>query len=356
MKALTAGQCLERLSLIFPDGIVEDRGRVVGRLPAAAVFVALFCGAIEEHRPLRPSMVLWMSDAVVEHVDGLVDEERDAAHDAWYRAALRGRKALNELVASWDVDNASWYADNSRETLRDEVFREFRRVGAIIRDPRLATTSPSPAWTLRGTFAALFSPNLQGPDLADAVSRWQDEHLGKTGLLRRRLNAERDAAGAGVLVRLPNGTTRNLAAGDSSIITKAVIEQMAPLLLGAPAVITLSESSNKVDVLDAALLDDVGITIRVSDLLPDVVLFDAEDGSFWFVEVVATAGEIHEERRGELLAWAAGYGIGEDRCRFVTAFLSRSGSPFGRRMRAVAWGTLVWCADAPQHVIDLRSI
>lgn len=39
--------------------------------------------------------------------------------------------------------------------------------------------------------------------------------------------------------------------------------------------------------------------------LPDVLLLDAADGRFWFVEVVVSGGEINERRRAELEAWAA---------------------------------------------------
>jgi hypothetical protein len=90
--------------------------------------------------------------------------------------------------------------------------------------------------------------------------------------------------------------------GPSSIITKAVIEVFAPRFLANPAVVWISESSRKVVDKDDALLRLLGIQISPEKLLPDVILADtAGPLIFVFVEVVATEGPVHEERRRNLL-------------------------------------------------------
>ena len=51
---------------------------------------------------------------------------------------------------------------------------------------------------------------------------------------------------------------------------------------------------------------EVGISINVSSVLPDVLMFDAgaRPPTFWIVEAVASDGEINEVRKAKLLEWA----------------------------------------------------
>jgi hypothetical protein len=64
-------------------------------------------------------------------------------------------------------------------------------------------------------------------------------------------------------------------------------------------------SRDPVATEDARELEQVGLSLDPSVALPDVLLLDAADGRFWFVEVVVSGGEINERRRAELEAWAA---------------------------------------------------
>lgn len=98
------------------------------------------------------------------------------------------------------------------------------------------------------------------------------------------------AAGAqGVLVTFPNGETRRLAAGPSSVITKAIAG-----LLERPAVVWLSESGNKVVARDDKLASQIGLDIRPDKDLPDIILADlgAPELLLVFVKVVATDGPV----------------------------------------------------------------
>lgn len=356
MKLLSRDQCGERLARVFPGHLVDDVPAAAGPLAAAAVYVSIYCGALEGHNPIRPSTVLWMCERVAKRALASDPDQFQIDRQRWYRATRTGRRALLRLLAEWGIEHQAWYADNSREPLRDETFREWLRLGAMAHDPTLPTTSPKPAWTLRGDFAALFSPSLDGPDLEDAIESWQREHLGVVGRARIRLASEREAAVHSVEVRLPDGAIRALAPGDSSLILKGIIEVLAPRLLGSPGVVAISQSKRKVDVLDDALLRDLRLTVRVAELLPDAVLFDAQGGHFWFVEAVATDGEIHEERRRELIRWAAEHGIQAAQCRFVSGFLSRTHEAFRRRVSRLAWDTYAWFLDEPDKLIKFEQL
>jgi hypothetical protein len=356
MKLLARERCAERLRAIFPADVVEDHRTVSGPLAATAVYVCVYLGAFDGFNPIRPSMVLWMCDEVAEHARRASPESHDEDRELWYRAALRGHKALAAVLDEWGIDHRPWYADNSREPLRDEVFREWLRLGAMVHDPSLSTTSPRPAWTLCGDFAALFKPQLMGEDLAESIGIWQDENLGTVGRARIMLAGERAAAAHAVEVCLPNGAVRPLAPGDSSLILKGIVERLAPRLFGKPSVVAISQSKKKIDVLDNELLRVLGLTIHTAELLPDALLFDGEEGRFWFVEAVATDGEIHEARKTELLRWAGEHGIHPDQCGFVTGFLSRTHEAFRRRVARIAWGTHAWFLDEPDRIIRLEDL
>ncbi len=53
------------------------------------------------------------------------------------------------------------------------------------------------------------------------------------------------AEAVGILVSLPNGETRMMSAGSSTVISKAVIENFAARFLKSPGVVFLNESGNK---------------------------------------------------------------------------------------------------------------
>lgn len=337
--------CQARLRLVFPPG----ETRLVSPQATAAVFVSLYVATGNNLRPIRPSTVLWMSDAAAERT-GPVDR------DGWYAAAMRSKRAVIELHERWGVDYQPWYADNSREPLRDETFRGWLRYGAIERDDSGPTTAGGPQWRLAHAFADLFDPDLEGPALATAVMEWQGEHLGTTGRTRIAM-ARRLAQTTGqVPVRLPDGSVRLLAAGPSSLILQGVVEELAPRLLGQPALLVLSESRKHVAVVDAELLAELGITLDAQRLLPDAMMFDLATQEVWFVEAVATDGPVNEARKTQLTEWAEGQGIAATSCRFVTAFTSRTSAPFRRVVAELAWGTEVWFLDEPAQLVRLEDL
>jgi hypothetical protein len=52
-------------------------------------------------------------------------------------------------------------------------------------------------------------------------------------------------------------------------------------------------------------LEQLGLAVNPSTLLPDLLLLDAAGpGTFWFVEVVATDGPVDEARKAAVGTWA----------------------------------------------------
>lgn len=333
-----------RLKIIFPEG-TYNRNYVTRELAASTVFAALYVGAIDGmDRFFAPKHVYRMSEEQAK-------DTSQAARDAF---------ADNVMKPGFRPPGLQWYADTTREPIRDESLREgFIALGAAVERTDLPTTSSKPRYALQLSFAALFDRNLQGSAFMAAVEEWQKANLNRGALARIAL-VRRGAGGnaAKILVNFPNGESRHLQPGPSSEITKAVIEVFAPQFLREPAVLFVSESGNKVVSRDEDLAQRIGLDIKVDKNLPDIILVDLgpEHPLLVFVEAVASDGPINERRKNALSELAAGAGFPVEHAAFITAYLDRSGSPFKKTVDTLAWGSYAWFVSEPDGLLELSMM
>ena len=333
----------ERLPLIFPEG-TPNRVYCVRELAASAVFVMLYIGAVEgTERYLGPV-----------HVYRMTEEQAALPEEA---ARLRYASAI--LKKKYDVHGTRWYADNTREPIRDETLREgLVAIGAVVARTDLPTTSGKPRYALKPDFAALFDPDLDSQALEYAIGRFQQTHLSKGALARVSIVRAGAAAGAsGVLVTFPNKETRQLAPGPSSVITQAVIEVFAPKFLEDPVVLWLSESGNKVVARDDKLAAAIGLKIEADKNLPDIILADLgpTEPLIVFVEVVATDGAVTERRQGALYTLTDEAGFSRDQVAFLTAYQDRESAGFRKTVSGLAWGSFAWFVSESKNIVVLRE-
>lgn len=331
----------ERLPQIFPEG-VPNRNYCIRQLSASTVFAMLYIGAIAGHdRYLGPIHVYRMS--------GIQAARSDEASRLAY--------ANDVLKRAYTIPDDRWYADNTREPIRDETLREgLVNIGAAIARDDLPTTSSKPRYALIPEFSALFDPALTGDALAQAIARFQEKHLSRSALVRvALLHAGTVASKSGVMVSFPNGETRRLAPGPSSVITKAVVEEFATRFLQKPAILWLSESGNKVVTRDDGIAQSIGLKIEPDKGLPDLILADLgpDDPLIVFVEVVATDGPISKRRQESLHALTDAAGFDRSQIAFVTAYQDRNSPGFRKTIPELAWNSFAWFATEPQNVIQL---
>lgn len=339
----------DRLQVIFPDGI-PDRAFLVRDATARTVFTALYVGAVQgAGRWIAPRHVVRMSDAQAEQSD-------QGARDSYYEAMNRP-KAPSPL--------SRWYADNTREPLRDEVIRQgLVPVNAMIERAGLPTTSPLGRYALQNAFAALFDPALGDAGLLAAAETWRTINLSPAALARAALvRASASTAAANVVVQFPNGPSIVLPPGPSPQIVKAVIEVFAPKFLGDPRVAWVSDSANKRPFRDAPLERALQISLDAAELLPDVVLVDlappGREGRVLivFVEAVASDGPVTQQRQRallDLLAASPRAYPAED-AAFVTAYLDRAADPARRTIPTLAWRSFAWFVSEPDSLLQLHD-
>ncbi len=348
--------------MIFPRSTFDPAASSV--LAASAVATFVYLGAVHsserstaENRWTRPSAVMWLNDDVLAH-------DTPANRDAWYAAASgpKAREAVETLQRDWGVSTQRRYADNTRETLRDETLPLWHTYGAAVRRADLPTTSPLPRWAVTRAFAGLFAPDVTGDELQRRMAYWRDHHASQAGRVRALAaqTTARAAAATDVEVRLPTGQRRSLEPGLASQILKGVVEQWAARKLRTPLVLTISEPGDKVYLADDRLLREIGVRLDVSNLLPDALIADAPSDSdavhYWMIEAVATDGPVDERRKARLIEWAGQQGIEAEDCRFLTAFASRNAGPARRRLKDLASGTAAWFLDEPDSELRWAPI
>jgi hypothetical protein len=333
---------LERLPFIFPEG-TENRRYLIREMAAKIIFVMFYTGAVEGHdRWIRPDQVTKMTDAQAKLTD--ISERLK-----WYNDSLSPGRLK-------DIPNR-WYAVNTREPIRDESLRMgLVQIGAVIERDGLPTTSSKPRYALKHEFAELFSESFSGSSLETAIENWQKEFLSASALARVKLQKRGLLAAKSddlVLVTLPNGETRRMAPGPSSILCKSVMEVFAKKFLRKPALIFLSESGNKVVAQDNELAASLGLNIEADKNLPDIIMADIgpSQAILLFIEVVATDGPVSKIRKESLLEMALNAGFERKRILFLTAFQDRGAGIFRRLSSDLAWGSLVWFDTEPDHIV-----
>ena len=332
----------ERLQAVFPEG-TPNRNNCVRETAASVIFTGLYIGAVEgSDRYLGPVHVYRMTDEQAAKTD---DSER-----LGYVMAIRKRVK---------VAGTRWYADGSREPIRDESLRDgLVSIGAVVRRQDLATTAGLPIYSLKAEFAALFDPMLTGDALTRAIASFQATHLSKSALSRIAIiRAGAASSSAGVRITFPNGETRQLAPGASSRISRAVIEEFTTRFLQQPAVLWLSESGNKVVVRDESIAAAIGLKIDASKDLPDLILADLgpKDPLIVFVEVVATDGAITARRQEAIYAITDAAGFQRSQVTVLSAYQDRQTAGFKKTVAQLAWDTFAWFVSEPDHIVVLRS-
>lgn len=333
-----------RLELVFPPEF-PDRGILVGIMCARVVFAAIYGGFVSgEKRFFRPSTITNFSD---EQAAMTSDAERA---DWAIRAVKQGFKPIGNI----------WYANNSREPVRDDLIRNrLIPLGIVSKLAGYAPTHPAPIYSISPQFVALFHPDLVGDALEGAVADWRQRNLNAHTLKRMALLASGVKAKEGdVTVQLPTtGKTLRLTAGEASIITKDVCEVLAPSMAAEPVVIHVSISDQKTFPELAGAASAVGLEFDPSLELPDVVFVDVSRDPMpvVFVEVVHSDGPITELRAQALRELAESAGINAEHLRFVTAFEDRNSDALRKRFSELAIGSNVWCRSEPDMLIALGA-
>lgn len=145
-----------------------------------------------------------------------------------------------------------------------------------------------------------------------------------------------------------------LSPGAHNQLERAIVETLAPALLTNPSVVYLGDTAPRAGYQDRPLLRRLNLPIDVTESLPDVVVYSAEDNKLLVVEAVVSSGPIDTVRLAQLRAFCQGpdrLGVQVD---LLTAFPSRK--DLRRFVEEIAWGTGVWIAEEPWSLIHFVTL
>lgn len=334
----------KRLQSIFPAEF-PDRAMLTGVLAARVVYVFLYGGFVQgAERYLRPS-----------HIYLFTAEQAGKTS-----AAERENWGAQSPRSGFRPPGIRWYADNSRESIRDDLMRnKLFRYGIAHKLSGVPVTSSKPVWSLDEAFAALFDQVLHGRELADAIAAWRDSSLDNETLQRMALRAAGIERQTGdVFVELPDGTRTRMSAGPSSLITKGLIEGFAAKHLAQPAVLWISASDKKAVPHFVELAARVGLHFDLNAALPDVILADLRKPIRYFLcEVVATDGPMTEGRRADLVALIRSTSsIAESSLVFLTAYEDRGSPALKKNFSQFSIGSYIWFRTEPDLLVHLSKL
>ena len=112
----------------------------------------------------------------------------------------------------------------------------------------------------------------------------------------------------------------------------------------------VGDTRRKWAYLDAALLQDLGLSVQDHGKIPDVVVHFSEKNWLVLIEAVTSHGLVNPKRLTELRAL---FSDSNASLVFVTAFPNRHA--LLKHLNEIAWETEVWVADSPDHMIHFNG-
>jgi len=339
---LTIPEIQSRLAEIFPEAF-PDRGLLVGVMSARVIFVFLYGGFIEgQDRYLRPSHIYLFTEDQAQKIS---DNDRVV----WLTVCNK---------PGYRTPGERWYADTSREPIRDDLMRnQLLRLGIMRKRPGYPTTASTPINFLSADFAALFDPSLSNDQFSAVAGAWRVHHLNQATQQRMALKAQGLQAKTGdLLIDMPDGTRIRITAGPSSEIAKGLIEEFSKRHLESPVVLWLSASDKKAYPQFVEISESVGLKFDVGAELPDLILADMKEPiRFLFCEIVATDGAVTDARKQALLGIVRESSVPVKSVEFLTAFEDRESSAFRKNFSQLAVDSLVWFRTEPDLLVILST-
>lgn len=111
----------------------------------------------------------------------------------------------------------------------------------------------------------------------------------------------------------------------------------------------LRESDARLSSINGDKLKELGFDMAQDDKMPAVVLYRRDKDWLYLIESITTGGVIDEARLEELEALTKNV---DKQKVFVTAF--PNSQSFKDNMDRLAWDTVAWIADTPEHMIHFE--
>jgi len=238
------------------------------------------------------------------------------------------------------------YAENTRESLRKYSVKYLVNHGVMIRnhdDPGRATNSSRTNYILTPEFREILKSEEK--EQRKLIEAWLKKH-GKNG---NKKNWRKDKS---LLISF-NGHKYKVHPSLHNYLEKAAIEVFIPSLSKSAEIIYFSDTDDKSLHVDEKLEDFLGSKFDVHKKLPDVVAVSYVNKEIYFIEAVASAGEINQLRKVEIEKLFTN--VEKDYCwRFVSVFQNRK--DFRKFSDSIAINSEAWILEDKEHIISVTPL
>ncbi|MHB8647560.1 MAG: BsuBI/PstI family type II restriction endonuclease [Thermomicrobiales bacterium] len=262
--------------------------------------------------------------------------------DLPWRAATDPPCRISTLLAFAARHYGATMPPHARETVRRRCVRPFLAAGLVVANPdRPERPVNSPATVYQIAPAALALLRAFGtPSWAGQLAAYR-----ATAAVRATHQARR-RHGARIAVTLPTGRRLMLSPGGQNVLVKQVIEECCPRFAPGGRLLFVGDAGARFAHIDWDGWEAIGVALDVQGPVPDLAVHDGAADRLLLIEAVASHGPIDAQRRWEL---ATVFGDAAAPLAFVTAF--PGWRAMARYAGAIAPGTWVWVAEAPDRII-----
>lgn len=264
-------------------------------------------------------------------------------NDSWAKATneMYGVRGLMDFMR-FKLDYP--IAENSRETVRRFVLKQFGEAGFVIKnadDPYRPTNSSLNNYKL--TPEALEVVQSYGsPDFESVVEQYLAERL---TLIQQHQAARQQGR---FVVSLPGDVDLSLKKGGQNELIKDMVEKFCPQFIDNGRVLYIGDADQKLVHFDSETLAGLGVELDEHGKMPDLIVYEPSKNWLYLMEACSTHGPVDHSRYRELHEL---FGNSSAGLVLVSCF------PDKRTMRSylldLAWETEAWVADEPTHMIHL---
>lgn len=265
--------------------------------------------------------------------------------ESWSEATnnMLGIRAIMDWI---DSECKIKYAANTCEEIRRFTLHQFDEAGLVEQNADfLSRPTNSPRWNYRITEIALKVIRSFGTDNFEQVS---SDFFSERPSWKEKQIAIREMHK--VSVSLPNGCLLRLSSGGQNNLIKSIVEEFCPRFAPGGEILLLDETTHKSGINELDKFSQLDIVIPKYGKTPDLVVWRADKRWLYLIEACSSHGPIDVTRKQELLKL---FDKQKDCLIFVSCFPDRK--VMKRYLEALAWETVAWCADSPDHLIHFNG-